>query len=85
MKPIRKGSHTVGSLLPPCNRPVLTVKFVLTEQNNGDRFTSAAETSYDDCLPQSVTEGLSQGIHLECIDRKVSQEAVPWYNNGTNH
>lgn len=36
------------------------------------------------CLPQSVTEGLSQGIQLECIDRKVSQEAVPWYNNGTN-
>lgn len=43
------------------------------------------KTSYDNCLPQSVPEGLSQGIQLECIDRKVSQEAVPWYDNGTNH
>lgn len=78
MKPIRKGSHTVGSLLPPCNRP--DSEFVLTEQHNGGRFTSTAKTPRDNCLPQSVTEGLSQGIHLECIDRKVSQEAVPWYD-----
>lgn len=42
-------------------------------------------TSSDNCLPQCATQGLTKGIQLECLVRKVAQEADPWYNNGTNH
>lgn len=85
MKPIRTGSHTVGSPLLPCNRPLLTSNFFSLNKIMETTLRALQKTSHDNRLPQYVTGGLSKGIQLECTDRKVSQEAVPWCNNGTNH